>query len=102
MRTYLYLILLGPFMANRTISLSPIGDLIRKRLVKDTGIPFSFWVEKQLIDWNAARSQEETPEVEAKPKVPWYYECQLCKQKGHHASDCSMYNPIIESEGETK
>jgi len=88
-------------MANRTISLSPIGDLIRKRLVEDTGIAFSVWVEKQLIDWNAARSEETEPETPSKPKVPWYYECQLCKQKGHHASDCSMYNPIIETEGES-
>ena len=85
-------------MANRTISLSPIGDLIRKKLVEDKKIPFSWWVEEQLKKWN---STEEPIEDLEKPRVPWYYECQLCHQKGHHASDCSMYNPIIESEGES-
>ena len=85
-------------MANRTISLSPIGDLIRKKLVEDKKIPFSWWVEEQLKKWN---STEEPIEDVEKPRVPWYYECQLCHQKGHHASDCSMYNPIIESEGES-
>jgi hypothetical protein len=40
------------------------------------------------------------PGVE-EPKVPWYYECQLCHQKGHHQSNCSMYNPVIESKGES-
>ena len=88
-------------MANRTISLSPIGDLIRKRLVKDTDTTFSAWVEQQLLAWNSARSEEIQPETPVKPKVPWYYECQLCKQKGHHASECSMYNPVIVSEGES-
>jgi len=85
-------------MANRTISLSPIGDLIRKKLVEDKKIPFSWWVEEQLKKWNSTDQPSE--EVE-KPRVPWYYECQLCHQKGHHASDCSMYNPVIESEGES-
>ena len=85
-------------MANRTISLSPIGDLIRKKLVEDKKIPFSWWVEEQLKKWN---STEEPIEDVEKPRVPWYYECQLCHQKGHHASDCCMYNPIIESEGES-
>ena len=101
MRTYLYLILLGPFMANRTISLSPICELIRKDLVK-SGVPFSLFVQEALIEWNrTTRKVQLDLEVEEKPKVPWYYECQLCKQKGHHASDCSMYNPVIESEGES-
>jgi hypothetical protein len=79
-------------MANRTISLSPIGDLIRKKMIQD-GIIFSNWIEKQLLEWNSDSRSIEKPE---KPKVPWYYECNLCKQKGHHQSDCSMYNPIIE------
>ncbi len=89
-------------MANRTISLSPICDLIRKRLV-DTGTPFSLFVQDALIEWNRTdRKLEQEAAIEAKPKVPWYYECQLCKQKGHHASECSMYNPVIESEGESE
>lgn len=86
-------------MANRTISLSPMGDLIRKKMMKD-GIVFSNWIEKQLLQWNMdyrLGDQEEKPE---KPRVPWYYECQLCHQKGHHQSDCSMYNPIIVGEEE--
>ena len=90
-------------MANRTISLSPIGDLIRKKLVDETDIPFSSWVEARLIEWNTMNNEVETIDLPAKPKkavVPWYYECQLCKQKGHHASDCSMYSPVIESVGE--
>ena len=82
-------------MANRTISLSPIGDLIRKKLVEEKKVAFSWWVEEQLKIWNAADRNEEEPK-EQKPKVPWHYECQLCKQKGHHHSDCSMYNPVIE------
>ena len=82
-------------MANRTISLSPIADLVRKKLVEKENVAFSSWVEAQLLIWNANDRNEEQPIVE-KPKVPWYYECQLCKQKGHHASECSMYNPIIE------
>ena len=89
-------------MANRTISLSPIGDLIRKKLVDETDIPFSSWVEARLIEWNTMNNEVETIDQPAKPKVPWYYECQLCKQKGHHASDCSMYSPVIESVGESE
>ncbi len=89
-------------MANRTISLSPIGDLIRKKLVEETNLPFSSWVEARLIEWNTMNNEVETIDVATKPKVPWYYECQLCKQKGHHASECSMYNPVIESEGESE
>jgi len=89
-------------MANRTISLSPICDLIRKRLV-DSGTPFSLFVQDALIEWNRTdRKLEKEAITEDKPKVPWYYECQLCKQKGHHASECSMYNPVIESEGESE
>jgi hypothetical protein len=88
-------------MANRTISLSPVCDLIRKELVK-SGTPFSLFVQDALIEWNrTTRKLDQAAEVDEKPKVPWYYECQLCKQKGHHASNCSMYNPVIESEGES-
>ena len=81
-------------MANRTISLSPIGDLIRKKMVKD-GVVFSKWVEKQLLDWNSVDS---VSDIVVKPKVPWHYQCQLCRQKGHHHSDCSMYNPKMGEE----
>ena len=89
-------------MANRTISLSPIGDLIRKKLVETSNLPFSSWVEARLMEWNSNQDVLDNDiAVPVKPKVPWYYECQLCKQKGHHASDCSMYNPVIESEGES-
>lgn len=88
-------------MPNRTISLSPIGDLIRERIVKE-GIPFSQWIEERLLHWNSVTSSDNIPEDVEKPKVPWYYECQLCHQKGHHQSNCSMYNPVIESEGETE
>ena len=87
-------------MANRTISLSPIGDLIRKKLVEDKKIPFSWWVEEQLKKWNSDYQPLEEVETVNGFKVPWYYECQLCHQKGHHASNCSMYNPVIESGGE--
>ena len=100
MRTYLYLILLGPFMANRTISLSPIGDLIRKKLVERTDLTFSSWVEARLMEWNSTEQPSEEVQTVNGFKVPWYYECQLCHQKGHHASNCSMYNPVIESGGE--
>jgi hypothetical protein len=82
-------------MANRTISLSPICDLIRKDLVKQ-GFPFSLWVQDQLLEWNRTQRKEEKPEEEVKTLVPWHYECRLCKQKGHHHSDCSMYNPEME------
>ena len=85
-------------MANRTISLSPICDLIRKDLVKQ-GFPFSLWVQEQLLEWNRTQrkeSMEEKPPEEVKTLVPWHYECRLCKQKGHHHSDCSMYSPEIE------
>jgi hypothetical protein len=78
-------------MGNRTISLSPICDLIRKEMIEQ-GIPFSVWVQEQLIEWNRSTRKQE---VAAKPTVPWHYECQLCHQKGHHASECSMYNPQI-------
>jgi hypothetical protein len=89
-------------MVNRTISLSPIGDLIRKKIV-DSGQPFSQWIEEALLLYNSAQELGDNEQlVIEKPKVPWYYECQLCKQKGHHASECSMYNPIIESEGESE
>ena len=88
-------------MANRTISLSPIGDIIRKKIV-ESGQPFSQWVEEALLVYNNAMNLSENEQIVIeKPKVPWHYECQLCKQKGHHASDCSMYNPVIESEGES-
>ena len=82
-------------MANRTISLSPICDLIRKELVKQ-GFPFSLWVQEQLLEWNRTQRKEEKPKEEVKTLVPWHYECQLCKQKGHHHSDCSMYSPDIQ------
>jgi len=83
-------------MANRTISLSPIGDLIRKKIV-DEGTPFSKWVEDKLLEWNANYEYNPNDEIlPKKPQVPWYYECQLCHQKGHHASECSMYSPVIE------
>jgi hypothetical protein len=88
-------------MANRTISLSPVCDLIRKDLVKK-GFPFSLWVQDQLLEWNRAQRKEMElaktlgfEEEEVKTLVPWHYECRLCKQKGHHHSDCSMYNPEI-------
>lgn len=72
-------------MANRTISLSPIGDLIRKKLVKE-GIPFSNWVETQLLEWNGAESEVKVE----KPPVPFHYECQKCHQKGKHwTNDCT-------------
>lgn len=82
-------------MANRTISLSPICDLIRKRLI-DSGTPFSLFVQDALIEWNRTDRKLEAEAKEEKPKVPWHYECRLCKQKGHHHSDCSMYSPVIE------
>ena len=89
-------------MANRTISLSPICDLIRKRLV-DSGTPFSLFVQDALIEWNRTdRKLEQEAAIDSTPKVPWYYECQLCKQKGHHASECSMYNPVIETVSESE
>mgnify|MGYP003146551979 CR=1 FL=1 len=81
-------------MANRTISLSPIADLIRKKLVEKENTAFSAWVEAQLLIWNA-KDREEKSEDEVKTLVPWHYRCQLCKQEGHHHSDCSMYNPEI-------
>jgi len=88
-------------MVNRTISLSPIGDLIRKKIV-DGGQPFSQWIEEALLLYNSAQELGDNEQIVIeKPKVPWHYECQLCKQKGHHASECSMYNPVIESEGES-
>ena len=82
-------------MANRTISLSPIGDLIRKKMVEKERMAFSQWVEAQLLIWNA-NDREEVVEDEVKTLVPWHYECRLCKQKGHHHSDCSMYSPEIQ------
>jgi len=78
-------------MANRTISLSPIADLIRKKIVKG-GTPFSLWVQEALLEWNLDDSKKEVVE---KPKVPWNYQCQLCRRQGHHHSDCSMYNPEL-------
>jgi hypothetical protein len=88
-------------MANRTISLSPIGDLIRKKIV-ESGQPFSNWVEEALLVYNSAMNLKENEEIVIpKPKVPWHYQCQLCRQQGHHASDCSMYNPVIETEGKS-
>ena len=82
-------------MPNRTISLSPIGDLIRKKMINE-GKPFSNWVEEQLLEWNRSSSEQEVSDDEVKTLVPWHYECRLCKQKGHHHSDCSMYSPQIE------
>jgi hypothetical protein len=81
-------------MANRTISLSPIGDLIRKKMIEKEKMAFSSWVEARLMDWNA-NDREEIVEDEVKTLVPWNYQCQLCRQEGHHHSDCSMYNPEI-------
>ena len=86
---------LGLFMANRTISLSPICDIIRKQMIK-SGTPFSLFVQEALLEWNRTTRKIEQEAKEEKPKVPWHYECRLCKQKGHHHSDCSMYNPVIE------
>jgi hypothetical protein len=85
-------------MANRTISLSPIGDLIRKKMIEKGNITFSSWVEAQLLTWNAKDRDEVQTILVEQPKVPWYYECQLCHQKGHHQSNCSMYQPGVEEE----
>ena len=79
-------------MPNRTISLSPIGDLIRKKLLDTQNLSFSSWIEARLMEWNH-ESEPETEDDDVKTLVPWHYECRLCKQKGHHHSDCSMYNP---------
>ena len=87
-------------MANRTISLSPIGDLIRKKMVEKDKVTFSSWIEAQLMIWNAKDGEESSEDIaiERAIVVPWHYECRLCKQKGHHHSNCSMYNPSIEIE----
>jgi hypothetical protein len=85
--------LLGLFMPNRTISLSPIGDLIRKRMVKD-GFPFSCWVEEQLIEWNRSTrmglDHDGEPLEPKKDPVPFHFECQKCHQRGKHwTKDCT-------------
>ena len=102
MRTYIYHGLLGLFMPNRTVSLCDISDKIREKLVKDR-FPWSFshWIRAKLME----EIQESAVDVEpgvTEVKVPWYYECQLCHQKGHHQSNCSLYNPVIEKDGETE
>ena len=83
---------LGLFMPNRTISLSPIGDLIRKRMVKD-GFPFSCWVEEQLIEWNRSTRKGLNHDGEPlKPPVPFNYTCQKCMRVGlHWTVDCDWY-----------
>jgi len=76
-------------MPNRTISLSPIGDLIRKSIVKD-GFPFSCWVEEQLVEWNRSTRKNESEVKVEKPPVPFHFECQKCHQRGKHwTKDCT-------------
>ena len=58
-------------MANRTISLSPMCDLIRKQLVETKGIPFSMWVSNQLVEWNRTTRKEEQEAKAVKPPVPF-------------------------------
>ena len=79
-------------MANRTISLSPMCDLIRKQLVETKGIPFSMWVSNQLVEWNRTTRKEEQEAKAVKPPVPFNYTCQKCMRVGlHWTMDCDWY-----------
>lgn len=79
-------------MANRTISLSPIADLIRKKIV-DSGQPFSVWVEEALLLYNTTMRLKDNEEIVLQvPKVPWNYTCQKCMRVGvHWTVNCDWY-----------
>ena len=79
-------------MANRTISLGPIADIIRKKIV-DGGQPFSQWVEEALFLYNTSMRLKDNEEIIIeKPKVPWNYTCQKCMRVGvHWTIDCDWY-----------
>ena len=77
-------------MANRTISLSPMGDLIRKKMMKD-GIVFSNWIETHLLQWNMDQKGIESEVKVELPPVPLHYSCQKCMKQGvHWTSECDV------------